>query len=113
MAGLLGYHPTQNIKLALTRVPEVRRQVRRAAAAVRDEARRNAPKETGAGAKSIKVTSRTVGGAVEYRVSWDRDHFYMGFHELGAINVTARPFLRPAADLIQHGGGSASADVGE
>ena len=113
MAGLFGYRPSRNIKKALTQVPEVRRQVRRAAAEVRDEARRNAPRDTGAGAKSIQVKSLLVGGANEYHVSWDREHFYMGFHELGAINVTARPFLRPAADLIQRGVGTASVDLGE
>jgi HK97 gp10 family phage protein len=117
MAGLFGYRPSTNIKKALTQVPEVRRQVRRAAAEVRDEARRNARAsgvwDTGAGAKSIKVESLLIGGANEYHVSWDREHFYMGFHELGAINVTARPFLRPAADLIQRGVGSTSADFGE
>lgn len=109
----LRYQPSTNVKIALTRVPEVRRQVRRAAAAVRDEARRLAPKDTGAGARSIKVKSAFVNGQNEYHVSWDRDHFYMWFWEAGTIRNSPRPFLRPAADTVQRGGGSAPADPGE
>ena len=53
-----------------------------------------APKATGEGARSIRP--ERVGAVV--RVSWDRDHFYLGFHELGTSRSPARPFLRPALD---------------
>lgn len=84
----------------LSRDRGVTKEVATVARKVRDEARRNAPKDTGTGAKSIKVErhwdSRTR--RVTYRVSWDRSHFYMGFHEFGTLTLPARPFLRPAAD---------------
>lgn len=87
---------------ALSQVPEVARQVRRTAAEVRDEARRRAPKDSGAGAKSIRVERHYDRSTrkVTYRVAWDREHFYMAFHELGTEKISARPFLRPAADEI-------------
>jgi HK97 gp10 family phage protein len=31
------------------------------------------------------------------RVSWTREHFYMGFAELGTSRQSPTPFLRPAA----------------
>lgn len=69
-----------------------------AGAAVAVEAARYAPKLTGEGAKSIHhwlVVGR--GGRLEARVSWDHHlRYYMSFHELGTVNLPARPFLRPA-----------------
>lgn len=101
-----------NLAAAISQNKEVAKQVRRAAAAIRDEARRRAPKDTGAGARSIKVQrsfDRSSRG-VSYHVSWDKQHYYMGFQELGTVNRPARPFLRPAADAIQRGGGTAPSD---
>jgi hypothetical protein len=106
MAGLFGYRPTANIKRALTQVPEVRRQTRRAAAALRDEARPKLLRDTGAGARSVRVVSKFVDGANEYRVSWDRAHWYMGLHEKN-IQV-----LVETAAKIQRGQGIAPADIG-
>lgn len=60
-------------------------------------AARLAPKETGGGAKSIRAeVIRAEDGDEEVRVSWDRDHFYMYFAEVGTQHQSARPFLRPA-----------------
>ncbi len=57
-----------------------------------------APKRTGAGARSIRAEyAAAAGGGREVRVSWDRDHFYMGFAEFGTEHQRATPFLRPAA----------------
>jgi HK97 gp10 family phage protein len=54
--------------------------------------------ETGAGAKSIThEVGYDIDGAY-VRVSWDKRHFYMGFHELGTSHENAKPFLRPAAE---------------
>ena len=100
MAGLIGFTPSENIRRAMTRTPQVRTETRRVAVKVRNEARRRAPKRTGAGAKSIRVSSKIVDGAQQFQVSWDRDHFYMAFHEQGASGVRKRPFLKPAADSI-------------
>jgi HK97 gp10 family phage protein len=61
---------------------------------VAQRAAQNAPKRSGAGARSIHA--EVVGD--EVRVSWDRDSFYMLFHELGTSRMSARPFLRPALD---------------
>jgi HK97 gp10 family phage protein len=92
-----------DLAAALSQRREVAQQVRRVAAEVRDEARRLAPKDTGAGAKSIRVVRDfdRQSRAVTYRVSWDKTHFYMGFHEFGTSTQPARPFLRPAAEKVQ------------
>lgn len=86
---------------ALTRVPEVAKQVREAAVVIRDDARRRAPVRTGALRRSIKVerafdeTTRRV----SYHVGWDRRiAFYGPLVELGTEDTAARPHLRPAAD---------------
>lgn len=105
MAGLFRYRPSVNIKRALTQVPEVRRQTRRAAAAVRDQARPKLLRDTGAGARSVQVVSEFVNGANEYRVSWDKAHWYMGLHEQN-IQV-----LTETARKIQRGQGT-SPDIG-
>jgi HK97 gp10 family phage protein len=49
------------------------------------------------GAKSIRADLVVVNGMPEVHVSWDRDHFYMGFIEFGAEGRNPEPFLRPAA----------------
>jgi HK97 gp10 family phage protein len=61
---------------------------------VAERAASAAPKDTGAGAASIHA--ERVGG--EVRVGWDNDHWYMLFPEVGTSKMSARPFLRPAAD---------------
>jgi HK97 gp10 family phage protein len=62
------------------------------------DAQRDAPKRTGAGAASIayEIDHDSKGAVV--RVSWDKDHWYMIFAEVGTSKETARPFLRPAAE---------------
>ncbi len=65
---------------------------------VANDAAALAPKRTGAGARSIRAEYATAAdGGREVRVSWDRDHFYMGFSEFGTEHQRATPFLRPAA----------------
>jgi HK97 gp10 family phage protein len=88
---------------ALAQTAAVRSQGRRVAAAIRDEARRRAPKRTGALRKSIKVTAHRgsdTGGIPYHTVDaiW-----YAGFVEFGTINAAAKPFLRPAADAYARG----------
>ena len=65
---------------------------------VADEARGRAPEQTGAGAASIhaEVESDAESGYAD--VSWDKDHFYLGFAETGTVHQPATPFLRPALD---------------
>jgi HK97 gp10 family phage protein len=86
---------------ALTQTPTVKRQVRAVAAAIRDDARRLAPRRTGALRRSIKVENvyDPTTGRVEYRVGWDkRIAHYGGLVELGTEDTPARPHLRPAAE---------------
>lgn len=61
---------------------------------VAQRAAQQAPKRSGEGAASIHA--EVVGD--EVRVSWDRQHFYLYFHEVGTSRMNARPFLRPALD---------------
>lgn len=89
---------------ALTQTREVKAQVRRVAVAIRDDARRLAPKRTGALRRSIKVENvyDPVTGKVEYRVGWDkRIAFYGPLVELGTEHAPAQPHLRPAADKFR------------
>lgn len=65
---------------------------------VAERARQAAPKSTGEGAASITHEIVNDNGRLASRVSWDNDHFYMLFVELGTSRVPARPFLRPALD---------------
>ena len=64
--------------------------------AVVAEMKRRAPKDTGAGAESIGYEPDPDGHG--FRVTWDKDHFYMAFPELGTEHQPARPFARPTAD---------------
>lgn len=70
-----------------------------AAEAVVGHAQRRAPKDTGEGAKSIHA--ERVGD--HYRVSYDKEHDYMRFSELGTRKRPARPFLRPAVTDVKGG----------
>lgn len=57
-----------------------------------------ARKDTGEGAKSIHPEMIMLpDGSPEVHVSWDRQHFYMGFQELGTEQITPWPALRRAA----------------
>lgn len=85
---------------ALTRVPEIKRQVRAVAAAIRDDARAHAPRDTGALRRSIKVDNVLDDqGRVVYRVGWDKRIAYYGpMVEGGTEDTRARPHLKPAAE---------------
>lgn len=61
-------------------------------------AHEKAPKDSGEGADSIHGQVGTDQESAYVDVSWDDEHFYMGFHELGTEHQPARPFLRPALD---------------
>ena len=61
-------------------------------------AQAGAPKRTGAGAGSIRAEPVLDGPDWTVRISWDREHFYMYFHEFGTKRLPDRPFLEPALD---------------
>lgn len=81
---------------ALKRIPELGPFLVLAALPGIQRAASAAPRLTGAGAASIHAEAVLDGSEWTARVSWDREHFYMRFHELGAKQLTARPFLVPA-----------------
>jgi HK97 gp10 family phage protein len=60
------------------------------------QARGSAPHLTGAGAGSIHAEAALDGGEWTARVSWDADHDYMRFHEIGTRFMPAQPFLVPS-----------------
>jgi len=68
---------------------------------VAERAADNAPKATGGGAASIHAETDVDDQSAFADVSWDPDHFYLGFHELGTEHQPAQPFLRPALDSTQ------------
>ena len=57
-----------------------------------------APRRTGGGAESIRSEPVLDGPDWTVRISWDREHFYMYFHEFGTKRLPDRPFLEPALD---------------
>lgn len=57
-----------------------------------------APKDTGEGAASIRREPVLDGPDWTVRISWDRAHFYMYFHDRGTRRLPARPFLEPALE---------------
>ncbi|MBM0275096.1 HK97-gp10 family putative phage morphogenesis protein [Micromonospora tarensis] len=57
-----------------------------------------APKASGEGAASIRSEPVLDGPDWTVRISWDRAHFYMYFHDRGTERLPARPFLEPALD---------------
>lgn len=88
---------------ALTRDPDIVAVLLQDAQPVIRDARSRAPKRTGAGAESIDAQPYAEpGGEQTVRVGWDRNHFYMGFHDLGTSQLPALHFLEDAleANLI-------------
>ena len=57
-----------------------------------------APKSTGALAASIHAEEQDDG---TWRVSWDVDHGYGLYQELGTERQRPQPFLRPAAKRLE------------
>lgn len=87
---------------ALAGDPDITAVLLEAAKPVVDDARFRAPRRTGAGAESIQAQPFAEPGEQTVRITWDRNHFYMGFHDLGTNTLPARHFLEDAleANLI-------------
>ena len=83
-----------------TRNDQVNDRKREAAEAIADTAARLAPRDTGAMADSIHAEEQNDG---TWRVSYDREHFYGVFQELGTEHHGPQPFLRPAAKRYEQG----------
>lgn len=70
-----------------------------AAKPVVDKARFDAPRRSGLGAASIQAQPFSeIGGEQTVHISWDREHYYLGFHELGTVQLPARHFLEDALE---------------
>jgi HK97 gp10 family phage protein len=85
--------PDQRAIRALPETAAVGGAVLNAANSLVPGARARAPKDTGAGAFSIHAEQFLEPGEWTARVSWDREHDYMRFHELGTVSLPAQPFL--------------------
>jgi len=83
---------------ALLRSPEMARALLEVAQPVVRDARVGAPKRTGAGAASIHAEDFLDGNVQTARISWDRNHFYMYFHNQGTRVLPARTFLEDALE---------------
>lgn len=59
-----------------------------------------APRRTGGGADSIHAEAVLDGRDHAVAVGWDREHYYMIFHERGTRYLPARPFLVPAFENV-------------
>jgi HK97 gp10 family phage protein len=81
----------------LVRNPKVQDRLESDAGNIADLAADLAPKDTGAGAASIREEGPQDDGS--YRVSWDDEHYYMRYQELGTEKMPAHPFLRPAGEF--------------
>lgn len=85
---------------ALAKDPGMRIELLQAADPVDDRARQRAPKDTGKGAFSIHSEAVLDGPEWTVRIGWDRERFYMYFHEAGTRKLPARPFLVPALEGV-------------
>jgi HK97 gp10 family phage protein len=96
---------------ALLDDPEVDQLLQEIVDDIADVARGNAPADSGEGAASIhgevhrghdsaahaSTYTPETDAPIGY-VSWDQDHFYLLFAEIGTEDQPATPFLRPALD---------------
>lgn len=80
---------------ALADNPEVRDLLLKAAEPAVRRAQATAPHRTGLGAASIHAEAVLDGPGWTVRVGWERDRYYMFFHERGTKHLDARPFLVP------------------
>jgi HK97 gp10 family phage protein len=80
----------------LMRSGQVRDMLHDAVDPIVDTARSRAPKDSGAGSRSIHSEMVLHSDEWEALVSWDQHHWYMYFSEKGTRYMPARPFLVPA-----------------
>lgn len=84
---------------ALATDPAVLRAVGEIAEQVATRMRVTAPRRTGRGAESIHAEP-APNPADGFRVSWDRDHFYMSFNNGGTAHQHGRHFAEQAAESV-------------
>lgn len=86
---------------ALAHDPAVLRAVGNVAEDVAARMRATAPRRTGRGADSIHAEP-VPNPADGFRVSWDRQHFYMSFANDGTAHQRAQRFAEQAAEHVAH-----------
>jgi hypothetical protein len=84
---------------ALARNPAVLRGVSEVAEHVATRMRATAPRRTGRGAASIH-SEPAPDPAEGFRVSWDKDHFYLHFQNNGTPHLRAKHFAEDAARSV-------------
>lgn len=75
---------------ALKTDPELVAYVKEVAEGMARRERELAPKRSGAGAASIQARPSRAQGAQD--VGWDKEHYYMGYQELGTVHVERKNF---------------------
>lgn len=85
---------------ALREIPDVAKEelkhaVATTAAAIAQRMRATAPRDSGLLLSNISSSTRGMTGRVEIGV----DAFYWPYVEFGTVNMQARPFIRPSAEL--------------
>lgn len=97
--------PVVRVKLHMAEIRRVAKENREVQERLRHDAEQIArtaallaPKLTGALAASIHAEEQSDG---TWRVSWDVDHRYGLFQELGTETNPPQPFLRPAAKRFE------------
>src|SRR5258705_12191513 len=76
--------------------PEIKDSIMAGADPAAERAQAGAAKLTGEGAASMHAEAILDGPEWTARISWDRVHYYMFFHERGTKFMDARPFLVPS-----------------
>ena len=89
-------HPKAILEVA--KHQEMQQRLRRDAEELAQTAAMLAPKDTGALADSIQAEEQSDG---TWRVSWDQEHSYGLYQELGTETNPPQPFLRPAAKRLE------------
>lgn len=89
-------HPKAILDVAKNR--ETQQRLQRDAEELAQFAAQLAPRDTGALAASIHAEQQDDG---TWRVSWDQQHSYGVYQELGTEHHPPHPFLRPAAKRLE------------
>ncbi len=83
----------------------LRTAARKAMKPVRDEAKTNAPEDTGLLEENFALLTTAKNGEITAKVGVrggakknDKTPFYFRFHELGTKDIPAKPFMRPALE---------------
>jgi len=86
---------------ALANDPDTIRMLMERAAPIVREAQAHAPRLTGAGGDSIRADKDRDAEGTTVHITWEREFYYMYFHERGTRLLPARPFLVPTLEGLR------------